>query len=91
MSDRVLPPREGITIVRSQSNGLRSTQPFSPGSYLIGGLIALGAVGLGYWMFASYPRPGFTMTSVMSAPTAGPGATSGDMQAPPPVSIPPSH
>jgi len=74
MSNPALPPHEAITFIRRESNG-----PL----YLVVGLIALGAVGFGYWMFASYPRPAFTMTSVMSAPTAGPAATSGDVRYPP--------
>ena len=105
MSDPVLPPREAVTIIRSQSNG-----PL----YLLVGLIALGAVGIAYWMTASYWHfgPASTTTVIMAAPTAGPAATSGDVrhsprpasdnrprdsapardsQAQPPVPIPPSH
>ena len=74
MSHPALRPREVITFIRGESNG-----PL----YLLVGLIALGAVGFGYWMFASYPRTAFTMTSVVSAPTAGPAATSGDVRHPP--------
>jgi hypothetical protein len=62
MSNPVLPPCETITIFRSESNGFL---------YLTVGLIALGAIGFGYWMFASYPRPAFTMTSVMSRSCPG--------------------
>ena len=71
MSDPVLPAREAVTIIRSQSNG-----PL----YLLVGLIALGAVGVLYWMATSYwyPGPTSTTTVIMSAPTAGPAATSGD-------------
>ena len=71
MSDRVLPPREAIMIIRSQSNSLL---------YLLMGLIALGAVGIAYWMIASHSGPTSTTTVIMSAPTAGPAATSGDVR-----------
>ena len=73
MSDPVLPPRETITIIRGESNG-----PL----YLLVGLIALGAVGIAYWMTTSHwhPGPASTTTVIMSAPTAGPAATSGDVR-----------
>jgi hypothetical protein len=100
MSDPVLPPRETVTIIRGESNG-----PL----YLLVGLIALGAVGIAYWMTTSHwhPGPASTTTVIMSAPTAGPAAPSGDVrpspdrprdsapasapQAPPPVPIQPSR
>ena len=105
MSDPVLPPREAITIVRSQSNG-----PL----YLLVGLVALGAVGVVYWMTTSYWHPGPTSTTtvIMPAPAPGPASTSRDqrhlpdrppsdnrprdsgpgrdLQAQPPVPIPPA-
>jgi hypothetical protein len=74
MSGPALRSRETVTIMRSESNGAL---------YLAVAVITLGAVGFSYWMFASYPRPAFTMTSVMSAPTAGPAVASGDMRQPP--------
>ena len=76
MSDPVQPPRETVTIIRGESNG-----PL----YLLVGLIALGAVGITYWMTASYrhPGPASTTTVIMAAPTASPAATSGDVRHPP--------
>lgn len=72
MSDPVLPPRESITIVRGESNG-----PL----YLLVGLIALGAVGIAYWVATSdwHPGPASTTTVIMAAPTAGPVATPRDV------------
>jgi hypothetical protein len=76
MSEPVQPPRKTITIIRGESNG-----PL----YLLVGLIALGAVGVVGWMSASYWHfgPASTTTVIMSAPTAGPAATSGDARRPP--------
>ena len=74
MSGPASQPRETVTIMRSESNAAL---------YVLVAATVLGAVGFSYWMFASYPRPAFTMTSVMSAPTAGPAVASGDMPSPP--------
>ena len=106
MSDPALPPREAVTIIRSQSNG-----PL----YLLVGLIALGAIGVVYWVATSHWHlgPASTTTVIMAAPTAGPAATSGDArhrpdrpapdsrprdtapaqdsQLPPPIPLQPAH
>jgi len=73
MSDPVLPPRESVTIIRGESNG-----PL----YLLVALIALGASGIAYWMTTSPWHPGLasTTTVIVSAPTAGPAAPSGDVR-----------
>jgi hypothetical protein len=73
MSDPAIPPRETVTVIRSESNG-----PL----YLLVALIALGAVGVVYWVTNSHWHPGPTSTTtvIMPAPTSGPAPASGDVR-----------